>query len=318
MINSNISLADGELELAGGELEGGDRKRSYKGGMYKENHCSPSKDRRNDSCLDKELIRIVAKAINKMRNKNTKLQKINLQNPTEEIYEEVCKNIEDISSCSSEACWMTIQKLMNALGSDKDKFKDRFKPLMPKKWVKDYNEWLNTYEIEDCLKQYMNVNKDFYFYGAVPIDFKKCSVSKLCSFNLKDHIKKDHKRIGIVFNTDPSNKDGQHWISMYIDIHGNNLRNNPGIYYFDSFGHNPPNEIKELIDKIKMQGLKCNKDFSYLYNDQRYQKYNSQCGMFAIHFIKQMLDGISFESYLRLPLSDKIMKDLRTDYFIKL
>ena len=97
MINSNISLADSELELAGGELEGGDRKRSYKGGMYKENHCSPSKDSRNDSCLDKELIRIVAKAINKMRHKNTKLQKINLQNTTKEIYEEVCKNIEDIS-----------------------------------------------------------------------------------------------------------------------------------------------------------------------------------------------------------------------------
>ena len=48
---------------------------------------------------------------------------------------------------------------MKELGSDKEEFKDSFKPLMPKKWIKDYNEWLSTFEIEDCLEQYMEDEK---------------------------------------------------------------------------------------------------------------------------------------------------------------
>ena len=90
---------------------------------------------------------------------------------------------------------------------------------------------------------------EFYFYGAVPIDFHKCSVSDLCSFNMKKHLKKGKTKIGIVFNTDPSNKDGKHWISMYIDLIGHNLDSNPGIYYFDSFGRKPPEEILKLAVK---------------------------------------------------------------------
>ena len=40
--------------------------------------------------------------------------------------------------------------------------------------------------------------------------------------------------------------------------------------------------------------------------------------MYAIHFIKKMLEGLSFEEYLNTKLSDKYMIDLRKDYFIKI
>ena len=43
---------------------------------------------------------------------------------------------------------------MKELGSDKEEFIDSFKPQMPKEWVKNYNEWLSTFEIEDCLEQH--------------------------------------------------------------------------------------------------------------------------------------------------------------------
>ena len=56
----------------------------------------------------------------------------------------------------------------------------------------------------------------------------------------------------------------------------------------------------------------------YFYNDYPYQKQNSQCGMFAIHFLKCMLDNLSFQEYLNLPLSDNMMIDLRDKYFIKI
>ena len=136
-------------------------------------------------------------------------------------------------------------------------------------------------------------------------------------FPSNKHLHQKQSKIGIVFNTDPSNKEGEHWISMYIDL-GKHNSDQYGIYYFDSYGKKPSKEIKELIEKIKKQGSKCNRKPVYFYNDMKYQKQNSQCGMYAIHFIKKMLEGLSFNNYLEIPLSDKLMINLRNEYFLRL
>jgi len=163
----------------------------------------------------------------------------------------------------------------------------------------------------------MDSDKNFYFYGAVPMDFKKCSVSNLCNFNMKKHLDKGESKIGIVFNTDPSTKDGEHWISMYMDL-GKHNSPDYGIYYFDSFGRKPSKEVTELIQKVIKQGKKCKRKPLYFYNDYSYQKANSQCGMYAIHFIKKMLEGLPFEEYLDTKLNDKLMIQLRNEYFVRL
>ena len=306
------NLGGGAQGGAVGGANGGARKR-----MYKEKHCSPGENDVEGSCLDDDIVIKVAKAINRLSNDNQKLDKIDLSRSPEDIHGDICAQISKISKCSSEACWQKIKSLMKELGSDKEEFIDSFKPQMPKSWIKDYNEWLSTFEIEDCLEQHLDSDKSFYFYGAVPIDFSKCSVSNLCGFDMKKHLDKGETKIGIVFNTDPSTKDGQHWISLYMDL-GNHNNDYPGIYYFDSFGRKPPKEIKELIKKTQNQGEKCNCEPYYFYNDYSYQKRNSQCGMYAIHFIKKMLEGLSFEEYLNTKLNDQHMIDLRKDYFIKI
>ena len=180
-------LLGGDVYLSGG-ARGGARKK-----MYKEKHCSPKKSNIDGTCLDKDLIHQVAKSLNKMKNKN--LTHINLNQSSEDIHGDICQNIQNISKCSSEACWTTLKSLMKELGIHNKKFKDSFKPLMPKKWIKNDNEWLSTHEIEDCLKQHMEEDKQFYFYGAVPMDFKKCSVSNLCSFNMNKHLHKNQSDI---------------------------------------------------------------------------------------------------------------------------
>lgn len=302
-------------DLDGGSIGGAngvDRKR-----MYKEKHCSPSINDVKGSCLDDDIVIKIAEAINRLSNHNNKLDKIDLSRTSEDIHGDICKEISKISKCSSEACWQKIKILMQELGSNKKLFIDSFKPKMPNSWIKDYNKWLSTTEIEDCLKQYIDKDKNFYFYGAVPIDFKKCSVSELCSFNIKNHLDKGETKIGIVFNTDPSTEDGEHWISLYIDL-GKHNNDFPGIYYFDSFGNKPPKEIKELIKKVQKQGKKYNYEPYYFYNDYAYQKKNSQCGMYAIHFIKKMLGGLSFIEYLNTKLDDSYMISLRNDYFIRI
>lgn len=295
------------------------KKRKSKTGkkMYKPEHCSPGENDVNGSCLDDDIVIKVAKALNDMSKTDEKIDMIVLNRSPEDIHKDVCNEISKISNCSSEACWQKIKSLMQALGSDKEEFKDSFKPIMPEKWISNYNEWLSTFEIEDCLEQHMKADDNFYFYGAVPIDFKNCSVSNLCNFNMKEHLSNGKSKIGIVFNTDPSTKGGEHWISMYIDL-GKHNNDNYGIYYFDSFGKKPSIEVKELIQKIINQGSQSDRKLLYFYNDYSYQKANSQCGMYAIHFIKSMLEGLSFEDYLDTKLNDELMIRLRNEYFIRL
>lgn len=285
--------------------------------MYKPEHCSPRENDVDGSCLDDDIVIKVAKALNNMSKTDKKLNTIVLNRSPEDIHGAVCKEISKISNCSSEASWLKIKSLMRELGPAKEEFKSSFKPIMPEEWVKNYNEWLSSIEIQECLKQHMDADDKFYSYGAVPMDFNNCNVSNLCNFDMKTHLNNGKSKIGIVFNTDPSTKSGEHWISMYIDL-GKHNSDNYGIYYFDSYGRQPSKEVKELINNILDQGEKCNRKSLYFYNDYSYQKENSQCGMYAIHFIKKMLEGLTFEEYLNTKLNDQFMIKLRNQYFVKL
>lgn len=327
MYNNNFNeLQDSRIidnKFIGGSIDGsvggsvGGARGKERKIMYKEKHCSPGENDVEGSCLDDDILLKIAKAINKLSKSNNKLEIINLSRSNEDIHGDICKEITKISDCSSEACWQKIKSLMKELGSDKEEFINSFKPQMPKSWIKDYNEWVSTTEIEDCINQYLDTDNNFYFYGAVPIDFKKCSVSNLCSINLKNHLDKNETKIGIVFNTDPSTKEGEHWISLYIDL-GKHNNDFPGIYYFDSYGTKPPKEIKQLIKKVQNQGKKLNCEPYYFYNDHQYQKKDAQCGIYSIDFIIKMLKGLSFEKYLNSKINDKKMINLRNEYFIKI
>lgn len=285
--------------------------------LFNNEHCSPSADIKNGSCLDDKILKKIARILNMMKKSNPMIEHIECNSSTEDIHDCICKNIVKISGCNSEACILTVKEIMNKLGNDRKEFENSFRPIMPEKWIKDYNAWLMTSDIEKVLNQYMNSDNSFYFYGAVPIDFSNCSVSNLCSINLKNHLDKGEDKIGIVFNTDPHNKSGQHWISMYIDLKGKSLHKNPCIYYFDSYGRKPPSEIEKLVEKLLKQSKKYNLGLNYLYNNEKYQKRDSQCGVYSIYFVEQMLSGKNFRNVLH-KLDDKKMIKLRNKYFINI
>ena len=100
-----------------------------------------------------------------------------------------------------------------------------------------------------------------------------------------------------------------------MDLQGKNYES-PAVYYFDSYGRKPPSRIQELIEKAQKQADECNQGLRYFYNDNQFQKRGSQCGMYAIHFLKEMASGKSFEEYLNGDVGDDLMKQLRDDFFI--
>ena len=120
-------------------------------------------------------------------------------------------------------------------------------------------------------------------------------------------------KIGIIFNTDPHDKPGQHWISMFINI------KKKKIFFFDSTGDKPVKEIMVLVDRIKEQGLNMTPKMNFEFDSNEgieHQYGNTECGIYSLYFIVHMLEDKMTEHYLKTHiLKDEYMEKFRKIYY---
>lgn len=222
--------------------------------------------------------------------------------------------------CNKESCW--IKQIVKNTPVEKEletELLDSFAPESPKEWQKNPNEWLTSVDIIEVMSQYEKAYKCFEFLGPSPIDYDKhklygeCVWEELCHFNLLDQIKHGKTKIGIIFNTDPHYKDGEHWISLFININKGN------IFFFDSAGNKIPGQIKKFVDKVKEQGRKLSPPI-YFQFDQNYpvehQYKNTECGIYSLFFIVHMLEDKISGGYLKNHiLKDEYIEQFRKVYY---
>ena len=135
-------------------------------------------------------------------------------------------------------------------------------------------------------------------------------MNELCKINLEKLILNKIFQVGIVFNLDKHDQDGSHWVGMFIDLKKN------GIYYFDSYGEPEPKEVKELANRLLTQGKKIGKNnMVYKVNNIRHQYKNSECGIYCINFIVEMLKGSEFNEFINHTIDDTNMNKKRDFYF---
>jgi hypothetical protein len=285
--------------------------------VYNKDNCSPKSLKENiDSCLNIKLIKKIAYILNK----NPNCDNIDCESDTKVLYKYICNNINKISTCNSEYCWLTIDEIVKKLNKGEiNEFNKSFRPKLPSHW-KGNNEkdnWLDTDNINNVMVQYEDAFKDFKYLGAHPIDAQKCSISKeICNINIETLLKNGKNKVGIVFNTDISSGEGEHWVSFYIDLLGGNHDGRPGIYFFDSTGDEPQEEINKLVDKLKKQGLKKNIKFDFLYNDYSHQKKDSECGIYCLYFLSNMISGVNFDFFIKDIKNDKYMNKYRKIFYV--
>jgi len=236
------------------------------------------------------------------------------------LYENICNN---------EVCWIN---KFNISPSLKKEINELFSPSTMEKWKKndeknnkeDENVWLSNIDIENVLKQYEKVYPCFLFLGTTPIDYfykstpknqnSKCVCDRMCKFNLKDEINRGYNKIGIVLNTDNHTGPGIHWVSLFINI------KKEFIFYFDSGGEKIPELIMGFVNRVISQGKNMkptpiNFKFSQNYPNQ-HQYSNSQCGMYSLYFIIELLLDKKTPNYFKTKkIKDKEMDNYRYKYF---
>jgi len=290
--------------------------------VYKNSHCSPSKDINNISCLNEKLILKIGKILEKNN------YKIDLNDNIKDLHKNISKILKKINKCDSEKCWLGINLILKNLNkNDVKEFKNSFKPSKPLEWNENKNSWLSNKDIDNVLEQYSNKHDDYYYHGALPVDFDvekengDCLIDKLCKFDINSLNNDNKYKICMVFNTDPHNKSGSHWISLYIDSYGKNMEikengvkvKYPCIYFFDSAGDPPPKEIKDFIDDTKK---KSKIELTYIENDKQHQYSNTECGVYCLHFLDYMINGGDFIKYVKNKKNDKFIEKYRSIFFI--
>jgi hypothetical protein len=303
-INSNKKTKRHKGKLIGGK----NKKKSVK--LQKVN-CSPKEKGKmnNYSCYTSESL-FKLKDLWNARHPDVK---INTNSP-KEIHNELSNKFKGV--CNKESCWLKQKAHLGKIESD---IADSFAPESPEEWKKNPNEWLSSVDIMNVMKQYEKAYKCFDFIGPSPIDFDtrmlygECVWDELCNFNLEQQIKQGKSKIGIIFNTDPHNKPGQHWISMFINI------KKKKIFFFDSTGDKPVKEIMVLVDRIKEQGQKMNPKMNFHFDSNEgneHQYGNTECGIYSLYFIVHMLEDKMTEHYLKTHiLKDQYMEKFRKIYF---
>jgi len=275
--------------------------------IYEKMNCSPNpNNKKNYSCYsDSSLLKM-----KKYWNMRHPRDKITATKP-KEIWMELKRNMSN--SCNRESCWLR-SKFMQG-NTDAELLNYTFAPKAPQKWKVKPDEWLSSLDIESVMKQYEKYYKCFEFLGPSPIDYDhhklygECVWEELCNLNISDQIKRHKNKIGIILNTHPHNKSGEHWISIFINI------KKKEIIYFDSNGNKPPSQVVKLMNEIKAQGQQLGINFTISENDIEHQETESECGMYCLYFIVEMLKDKDLNYFLENKIDDGEVFKLRKKYF---
>jgi hypothetical protein len=265
------------------------------------NFCSPSKisHKSINTCFDSHDIKAITIAFNNYikkskicnNNKCISSEPINLKQSDNKLYDELTKRLSVL--CEKEFCWTDLEFIKDI----KDKnLRDSilyftFKP----KGLRSKRSWFNTNNINQIMEQYQDLYRDeFKFLGAQPSDFIK--IAYLDWKKLKQI-----PYIAIIFNTDPHNEPGTHWLAIFIDNKRQTLD------YFDSLGELPNKNIASFLKHFKK--------YKFTFNRKPHQKGGSNCGVYSCYFIIERLNGKSFDDITKTLITDKMMTDYRDILF---
>lgn len=210
---------------------------------------------------------------------------------------------------NDDMCWAD-QGFVKNLG-DKQINDKTFRPKMPESWKKNPNEWLNTTNINNVMRQYEDAYDDFIYLGTVPRD---CPMGVSCHISDIDlgKLYKKHgvKKVGMVYNLDLHNQSGSHWVAVYMDL-------DKGIAtYFDSYADKPPKLIFDFMKKCMTQMKEVGVDMKYQMNQRRHQYGGSECGVYSCYFLIKSLEGKSLKQFSARRVADSKMTAMRKHLFV--
>ena len=263
----------------------------------------------------------------------------------EKIFDNINKKINNSPLSSHKN--LIIKKLSEDCGCDKEKSQDKKELCIIKNIDKEIidkkqkdciiykffkpvgshngNDWLNNTHV-DVIQEQLYQLYSRYEYGFIHmIDNVMITPENISCINhpIKSIIEIDFVDVinnnkmdyyGVVYNTDPSHRLGQHWFSILFNFTTEGTKDDPYlIEYFNSSGLNISNiEFKEFLEKLSLEiSYETKKEirFKKVTHIQHQNSTTGNCGIYALYYIWARLNNTSLE-YFNDPknkITDKLM-----------
>lgn len=122
---------------------------------------------------------------------------------------------------------------------------------------------------------------------------------------------------GCVVNTDRSSGPGKHWVAVFVDAR-------PGpeapwtVEYFNSAGNPPPPPMAAWMEERRASLAAARGPGgaeAVAVTDLAHQKSQTECGLYALYYIRRRLEGAPFDSFFRRRVPDAAMTAFRRHLF---
>ena len=274
-----------------------------------ERKCAPGIKFESGSCITLPVLIEMVNAYNKVNeNKiktNTRAQTLYPKKYKKYLLKKINERYKNV--CDGQLCWMQqdfIKQMNEFMRQELEKY--TLRPLGPEGKF----EWLNTININNVMEQYEKVHKDFKFLGAIPIDFQEINLEGVADINFDEYYNKNITKFGVIFNLDEHWQSGSHWVGMYADIKKGQ------VYFYDSYGTPAVERILNFMKKFDTYHQnKFDKKCDVQRNTTRHQYENSECGVYSINFIIQLLGGKKMNDIINIKVKDKVINKLRNKLF---
>jgi hypothetical protein len=191
----------------------------------------------------------------------------------------------------------------------KEELETRFKPEGPR----DSLSLIDNYNIADVQGQWMREYPKFYAFEFAMIDFDETN-HPLYTTNITTLITGDkYNCFGCVLNTDFSSGRGKHWICVFVDCRSIDWT----IEFYNSTGRPPARSILRWMEKT----YKDLKEYSGLEPQRvivttvKHQQKNTECGVYALYYIRKRLEGESYTYFMKDRISDDEVSQFRLYLF---
>jgi hypothetical protein len=170
----------------------------------------------NYTCFTYDQLKNIAVKYNKRQ--DDKKTRIVVSKEKNKLWKNINRKMRRICD-DDESCWI----------NNDTELKERFRPKAPLEWKRNPRTWLSNFDIYKVLKQYEKKYPTFEHVGVFPRNYDdlllgQCVSDELCNINMKELLGRRKYQLGIVFNLDPHDQPGSHWVAVYINISNSEKR----------------------------------------------------------------------------------------------
>jgi hypothetical protein len=185
--------------------------------------------------------------------------------------------------------------------------------------------------IDETLRRWARVYPEFYPCPFTMMDFEKTGsffdqvdmvavMKGEVPANLGPgfgQVRRPTNCFGCVLNTDVSSGPGIHWVAAFVDCRGK--AGTPwSVEFFNSVGNAPPKPVVRWMERTRAALAAYRRDgevISVPVTDMDHQESQTECGLYAIYYIRRRLEGVPFSFFFQQIVPDDAMTMFRAHVF---